>query len=302
MKKSEFRTPLIQSGAILLAVILVFSLIPSGDSMTVGSIVGSAVGGFFKFLLFLVALGLGLGICIAVLVGIFFTGVALQNSEQASEMWAEFKVKLAGLVSQSESSCCAQSEKTVSEPAISQEEYDKMKSELSSLQQKNQKLQSDVVSLSADNDKFKQDIQGLSTMVEELKASEEKINETIAELTEKVEKEPDTGLQDQVTKLEEMYKATAASIEDLVGKLQALEEQEIQEADSKADLEGGIFSYIESEDDKDFFVLTVEEAVGKEMTYAQIDEFLTENLSAELDQIVKDHPSLTKDFIRSKRG
>lgn len=302
MKKSEFRTPLFQSGAILLAVILVFSLVPSGDSMTVGSIVGSVIGGFFKFLLFLIALGLGLGICIAALVGIFFAGVALQNSEQASNMWAEFKVKLSGLLCQSDSACCAQTENTECEPAVSQEEYDKMKSELSSLQQTNQKLQSDVNALSADNDKFKQDIQGLSSMVEELKASEEKINATLTELSEKVEKEPDTGLQDQVTKLEEMYKATTASIEDLVGKLQALEEQEAQTADSKADLEGGIFSYIESVDDKDLFVLTVEEAVSKEMTYAQIDEFLTENLSAELDQIIKDHPSLTKDFIRSKRG
>lgn len=302
MKKSEFRAPLIQSGAILLAVVLVFSLIPSGDSMTVGSIIGFVIGGFFKFLLFLIALGLGLGICISVLVGIFFAAVALQDSEKANSMWTEFKVKLSGLFCQTDSACCAQSETTVCEPAISQEEYDKMKSELSSLQQTNQKLQSDVTALSADNDKFKQDIQGLNSMVEELKASEEKISATLAELSEKVEKEPDTGLQDQVTKLEEMCKTTTASIEDLVGKLQALEEQEAETAGSKADLEGGIFSYIESEDDKDLFVLTVEEAVSKDMTYAQIDEFLTENLSTELDQIIKDHPSLTKDFIRSKRN
>lgn len=302
MKKSEFRTPLIQSGAILLAVILVFSLVPSGDSLTVGSVIGSLVGGFFKLLLFILALALGLGVSIAALVGIFFAAIALQNPEQAGDMWGEFKVKLSGLLCKSDSTCCAQPEATMSEPAISQEEYDKMKTELSTLQQNNQKLQNDVSALSSDNDKLKQDIQGLSDMVDELKASEEKINATLTELSAKVEQEPDTGLQDQVTKLEEMYKATTASIEELAGKLQALEEQAAPATDSKAELDSGIFSYIENEDDKELFVVTVEEAVSQDMTYAQIDEFLTDNLSTELDQIIKDHPSLTKDFIRSKRG
>ena len=59
---------------------------------------------------------------------------------------------------------------------------------------------------------------------------------------------------------------------------------------------------IESDDDKELFIAAVEEAVSKEMTYAQIDEFLSEQLAAELYQIIKDHPSLTKDFIRTKRG
>lgn len=298
MKKNEFRAPLIQSGAILLAVIVVFSMVPSGDSLTIGSAIGSLIGGFFKFILFLIALGIGVGTCIAALVGIFLAAIAMQDTEKASRIWGELKEKLSG----SGGACCAQQETAVSEPAISQEEYDKMKSELSSLQQTNRKLQGDVSALSSDNDKLKQDIQGLSEMIEELKASEEKINTTLAELSAKVEQEPDSGLQEQIAKLEEMCKATAASIEELAGKLQALEHEAAPADDSKADLEGGIFSYIEDNDDKELFVVAVEEAVSQEMTYAQIDEFLTENLSPELDQIIKDHPSLTKDFIRSKRS
>lgn len=299
MKKTEFRTPLLQSGAVLLAVIVVFSLIPSGDSMTVGSAIGSLIGGFFKFVLFLIALGVGIAFSIACFVGIFLAAIAIQSPDQASDMWAAFKQKLVGMVG---SSCCCCEETTTCEPEISQEEYDAMKTQLSSLQQANQKLKSDLSAITTDNAQLKQDILGLSTMVDELKASEEKINAALAELAAKVEKEPDTTLQTQVAKLEEMYKATAAAMEELAGKLQALEDEKANEATSKAEQEGGIFSYIENDDDKDFFIAAVEEAVEKEMTYAQIDAFLTDNLSEELDKIIKDHPSLTKDFIRSKRN
>jgi hypothetical protein len=48
--------------------------------------------------------------------------------------------------------------------------------------------------------------------------------------------------------------------------------------------------------------MAVEEAVSQELTYAKIDEYLTENLSPELDQIIKDHPSLTKTYIRTLKN
>ena len=63
----------------------------------------------------------------------------------------------------------------------------------------------------------------------------------------------------------------------------------------------GIFTYIEEGSDQALFIEKIEEAIILEMTYAQIDEHLTESLSAELCKIIKDHPSLTKDYIRSVR-
>lgn len=301
MKKSEFRTPLIQSGAILLAVIVVISIIPSGDSMSVGGAIGSFFTGIFKFLLFLIALAVSLVVSIAVLVGIFLGGVALQSPEKASEMWGDFKFKLSALL-QEVTSKCSGSAPAACEPGISEEECNQMKNEISSLQGTNLKLQGSVSALESKNDQLKADITDLTAMVDKLKASEEKINTALAELADKVEQEPDTGLQNQVTSLEEMCKATTSSIEELAGKLLALEKQAAPAANSEANLAGGIFSYIESESDTELFIATVEEAISQDMTYAQIDDFLTENLSAELDQIIKDHPSLTKDFIRSKRS
>ena len=301
MKKNDFRTPLIQSGALLLAVIFIISMVPSGDSMSVGGAICSFFGGIFKFLLFLVALAIALVVSIGVLVGIFLGGVALQSPQRASEMWGDFKLKLSVLM-QDGMSKYSNSERAACETGISEKENKHMKNEISSLQSTNMKLQGSLNALESKNEKLKADITSLSTMVDELKASEEKINATLAELSEKVNKEPDTGLQEQVAKLEAMYKETAASIGELVGKLQALEEKKAEEAASKAELDKGIFSYIEDEEDKQLFIYAVEEAVKNDMTYAQIDDFLSENLSAELYQIIKDHPSLTKDFIRTKRN
>lgn len=295
MKKSEFRTPLYQSGAILLAVIFVISIIPSGDSMSVGSIIGSVVSGFFKFILFLIAMALSIVVCISALVGIFIGAVALQSPEKAGEFWGDFKVKLAGLFqcdSAAQEMCTT---KQVCDTGISEEEYTTMKGDLSALQATNKKLQDNVTELESKNGKLTQDMQDLAKMVDDLKESEEKINATLAELSEQVKQDPDAALTEQVKKLEEMYTATNGAIEDLAGKLQALEES------GSDDQQGGIFSYIESKDDQTLFTMAVQEAVSKEMTYAQIDEFLTENLSEELDQIIKDHPSLTKDYIRSMR-
>ena len=45
----------------------------------------------------------------------------------------------------------------------------------------------------------------------------------------------------------------------------------------------------------------VTEAISQGLTYAQIDEFLTNTLPADLDKIIKDHPALTKNYIRNLR-
>jgi hypothetical protein len=63
----------------------------------------------------------------------------------------------------------------------------------------------------------------------------------------------------------------------------------------------GIFSYIEKEEEQSLFIQKVEAALSEERTYAQIDEYLTANLPPELDKIIKDHPALTKNYIRSLR-
>ena len=59
---------------------------------------------------------------------------------------------------------------------------------------------------------------------------------------------------------------------------------------------------MDRDDCKQTFITKVEEALSQEMTYAQMDTFFKESLESGLYQILKDHPSLTKDYIRSKRN
>jgi hypothetical protein len=136
-------------------------------------------------------------------------------------------------------------------------------------------------------------------MVDDLKDSETQIKELISQLSAKVEAEPDSDLKNQIQKLEEMVSKTTENITHLAGRIESLEESATQPASGS--LTGGIFSYIVTDEERALFVSKVEEGAAKEMTYAQFDEFLTESLPAELDKILKDHPSLTKDFIRSMR-
>ena len=304
MKNSEFRTPLLQSGAVLVAIVLIISMIPSGDVMGVGTVLGALITGIFKLFLFVIALGIGLAVTIAVLIGVFLAAVALQSPEQAAEIFAATKARLAALVQETvaqkskTTSCCATAAKPV-DTGISQEEYDQMKSKISSLQNANQQLQSDVSALTSKNVKLQDDIHGLTTMVDELKESEGQIKSFIDELSAKVKEEPNAELQAKIKTLEEMVSKTASSIQDIAGRLEALEEAATEPSSDTQS--AGIFSYFTNEEQSAHFTAKVQEGVGKDLTYAQFDEFLTSALPEDVDKIIKDHPSLTKDYIRSMR-
>ena len=305
MKNNEFRTPLLQSGAILLAIIIIISMVPSGDGVGVGTMIAGLFSGIFKLLIFLIGLTLAVGVAIAVLIGVFLAAIALQSPEKAGEIWKTTKSRLEGLIQESVSCSCEENKEcTVEEVAtvdigITQEEYDQMKSTISSLQSANSQLQAEVSTLNGKNAKLQEDITSLTTMVDELKESETKINELIAELSTKVEQDQSAELKEQIKQLEEMATKTNQSIADIAVRLEALEEITTSPADG--DQTAGIFSYIEGDDDRALFTAKVQEGVSKELTYAQFDEFLTQELSAELDKVIKDHPSLTKDYIRSMR-
>ncbi|MFV0437983.1 MAG: hypothetical protein ACK5PS_11425 [Desulfopila sp.] len=306
MKNSEFRTPLLQSCILLVALIFIISLIPAGNGSVAGATIGSGISGIFKFFLFLIALALGIGVSIVVMIGIFIAAISLHSPDKAGEIYRQTKLRFAALLQNAVT--CSAAAKTPAEnmaPAtpvdtgISQEEYDQMKSKISSLQNVNNQLQSDVSALNSKNTKLQDDLHSLATMVDELKESETKIRELIGELSAKVKEEPDSELQGQIGKLEEMVKKTNQSITDLAGRLDALEDAAT--APSSGDQNGGIFTYITNEEQRELFVTKVQEGVTNDLTYAQFDEFLGDALPEELAKIIKDHPSLTKDYIRSMR-
>ena len=262
MKNNSFRLPLLQSGAILLLLIIAFAMIPSGDSMTIGGFASSFVGNFFQLLLFLIALGIGIVFSIAVFIGIFFAAISMRSTDKAAEMWTAFKANLFG------GECAATAEEVA--PGIPEEEYNQVKDELTALQGLNSELEASKAELEAN--------------AAALESAKLEMEENITALT--AEKEQ---LSDEVNELST-----------LVEELKTLAEE--QASAPQEDLDKGIFSYMDREDCKKAFIAKVEEALDQEMTYAQMDTFFKDNLEGDLYQILKDHPSLTKDFIRSKRS
>lgn len=156
-------------------------------------------------------------------------------------------------------------------------------------------LQSDVAHLSGENSVLKEKVEELSMSIENLQRSEKQIKDLVAKLNEKIQAGPDQELIEQIKNLEQLHGDTQNELENLMNRLKSLETGLKQTPTS------GIFTYIEKEEEQNIFIAKVEEALAQEMTYAQIDEYLTNNLPSELDKIIKDHPSLTRNYIRNLR-
>lgn len=170
-----------------------------------------------------------------------------------------------------------------------------LKGELDSLIGDNNLLATQVASLTNENSSLKQDIASLQLVVDQLQQSENEVKAQIANLQSRAETPDNDEITSQLNKLRELQLSLANDIAGLHSRLAAIEGSLKQAPVS------GIFAYIESEEQRNLFIEKVEEALSQEMTYAQIDDFLTANLPKELDDIVKAHPALTKNYIRNLR-
>ena len=306
MKKTEFSTPLIQSAAVLGGVLVLFGIVASsGAGGSEGGIL-SVIYGIGNLILFGIGMVIALLFSIAVLIAIFLAAVAMVDTELASQMYSDLKKNFA-LSAISLSKQC--SDNNSSAIGVTKEECDQMKQEIEQLQDENMVLQNNINALTEDNALLQGNVENLSSEnlvvngkieelsveVENLQASEQEIKDLIEAMAEKIQAGPDQELKDQVKKLEQPLADTQSEIATLIERLNTLESGLKQVPTS------GIFTYIETEEDQSLFIQKVEEALAQEMTYAQIDLYLSENLSADLDKIIKDHPALTKKYIRNLR-
>ncbi|SDP73351.1 hypothetical protein [Desulforhopalus singaporensis] len=307
MQNNKFKTPLLQSAAILvIVVVLVVSAGSSDSGASAGGIV-TLLSGIGNTILFVIGMAIALTLSIALLIGIFLAAVAMVDSDQASQMYSGLKKNFSLNAARLSGQCCNQN---LVEPSISEEEYQHMKQTISALQDSNsalltkirqltgdnESLQSGLQSVRSENSQRLEQIEQLNEVVATLKESEQKTKDLVAELTAKVEKiSISQEVKDQLDKLKLLQEQTRGEIDTILQRINSLEDS------AKSGSSEGIFAYIEKDEDKKIFAEKIEEAVILEMTYAQIDEHLTESLSPELDKIVKDHPTLTKTYIRSVR-
>lgn len=156
-------------------------------------------------------------------------------------------------------------------------------------------LQDSVGNLSDENLVLNKKVEELNTEVDNLRSSDKEIQDLVEKLTEQIQAGDKDNLKNQIEVLEKLHSDTHTEIGNLMERLMSIETSLKQTATS------GILSYIEKEEDQSIFVQKVEEAVAQGMTYAQINKYLTKNLTSELDKVIKKHPALTKKFIRNLR-
>lgn len=305
MPNNKFKTPLLQSAAILGAVIVLVLIVGSSGTSSAGGGIVTLFAGIGNAILFAIGMVIAIALSIAILIGIFLAAVAMVDKSEATKMYEGLKKNFAAsLLTLSSSSC-----NNTAAFGVSEEEYAAMKKELAQLQGVNSQLQlkldtvvsdntdlqTSMGSLDNDNRTLKTQIDDLSKTVQELQNSEIKVNELVSRLSEKVEEDNNQQLKDQINQLEQLQTETKKETE-AIGERLAEVESNFKQAPT-----AGIFSYIEKDSDQALFIEKIEEALILEMTYAQIDEHLTETLPTELDKIIKDHPSLTKNYIRNVR-
>jgi DNA repair exonuclease SbcCD ATPase subunit len=291
---------------VLGGVLVLFAIVASSSSSgSDGGILG-VIFGIGNLILFGIGMVIALLLSIAILIAIFLAAVAMVDSELAAQMYSDLKKNFAQSVMLLNKQCC---EDNSSDIGVTQEEYDRMKQEIEQLQgeklvlQKNIKditeenalLKGDVANINSENQIINKRIEELSLEVETLQSSEKEILGLVDNLTKKIQAGTDQDLKNQIKMLEQPLADTQSEIESLVKRLSALE------SSLKPIPTSGIFTYIETKEDQSLFIQKVEEALALEMTYAQIDDHLSQNLPIELDKIIKDHPSLTKQFIRNLR-
>ncbi|GAB6192012.1 hypothetical protein [Desulfocastanea catecholica] len=94
MKKNEFRTPLIQSAAVLGGVLVLFAIVASSGANSTGGGILAIIFGIGNLILFFIGMAIAVIFSIAVLIAIFLAAVAMVDSEQAAGMYSELKKKI----------------------------------------------------------------------------------------------------------------------------------------------------------------------------------------------------------------
>ncbi len=147
MKNDKFRTPLLQSAAVLAGVVALSLIAASSGSGHEGGGFFSVLAGIGNAILFVIGLAISLAICIAILVGIFLAAVGMVSPEQAAQIYSDLKKKFAlSLIAWSSNNLSG------SGNWISEEEYNRMKQEITNLQNTNRSLSQKIKEIEENKD------------------------------------------------------------------------------------------------------------------------------------------------------
>ncbi len=329
MKNQELRSALIKSGTILILCVFFIYAFAAGES---GGVLGT-INSLLTGVVFLFGIVLAIIVSIAVMFGIYFGILYMHDSHVCKKTYGEFKTKLADFPTIINCSCpasCSTPEQSVISLSVEDlaplhNNHNKIENNLSSLQNSVVSLEKALNSFSVSittldgklsnteeelankattaavdeaSQKFSTVIADLQKTVKPLADKIEKLEKTLSSLNS-AETDSDDNLQekmdDAISSIKDELVAMKSSIENIANAPAATPVSDTDPSNHR------ILSYFTQKADEKKFIQLVTDAVDKGMTYAQIGDFLNDSLSAEACEVIADHPSLTKDYIRTCR-
>lgn len=332
MKNQELRSSLIKSAILLILCIFLIYSFAESDS---GGIAGT-ISSLFSGIVFLIGLTLALVVSVFVMFGIYFGILYMYNQDTFRSTYDEFKNKINDFTKNLCGSCSSarfSSEQTRihdtgEDLSAIKEDQQKLAEQLTRLKDSLALLENTLTTVSdavaatsetmASHDEKITDIYEVlnntvsaDAVIEATKPLSSEVNaieNSLKPLTEKVAalESSITSLKkhdaDTTNELKNSFDTAISAIKTELSTMNsAIENIATPETESDDDSPHRILSYFDKKSDEEQFVSLVTEAVEKGMTYAQVGDFLNDSLSSEASEIIADHPSLTKDFIRACR-
>jgi chromosome segregation ATPase len=332
MNYNAMRKPLLQSALVLLAVLIIIGFVAGSGAEGFFGGIASIVKGVLYTVLFAFALAISLVISVALLIAVFLGAIAIYSPDKARDMFNGLQQRIGdftslwmssrGKVSSPDSSTAvsAQAQEaqqshatSISLQNISEElfaELTLIKNNLDSLYDKNSSTDQALAEMDKTVSKLSDST--MNERLDQVEAQQDEIQTKLDKLLQQLDTLSATtkSREERTQKQEKTLTAAQSDIQSLNNGLEELRNNLIQLKQSLAPEESAvsekeehrIFSYLEKETDKKQFAKLIEEAVQKNMTYAEIDEFLSKSLPKKVDETIKEHPTLTKEYIRDQKN
>jgi len=334
MKRDDLQKPLVQSALVLLAVFLLIGFVAGSSADSISGGITSMFKGIFLTILFVFALILAVVISIALLVGIYLAAVALYSPQAAGDSYhkllaylkeygSSWSESLQTRMARSQAKASPSTPHTtvpsstvhVSEKAKTSyppEEPDRQ------LSKKMSKIDTSLTQLQEENKSISAAVSEIETTIREMPVEEvsittsklsvrqEELAASLAECQSRLDEmssalqQNETAMNQQKKQLQEALEKIEALTSEIAGLRSKVQPNE--ESLQQSDEEPRIFTYIEEQQYRKQLTNLVDEALAEDMTYAEIDDFLSQSLPQEIDTILKEHPTLTKDFIRDRKN
>jgi methyl-accepting chemotaxis protein len=295
MNKNDLKNPLIQSGAILLVVFLLISIVANSEpDGFLGSISGLASG-----LLFIIGLFLAIIISIAIIIGLFIAAVSIHSVDKARDLSRQLKETLINLWEKlgggSVARLVVKQDTAGKRPTADGNDapdarHEQLARQVASLHTRMQEQQSHLATAATSLAALQHELSNLQQSADEESPAPAHDHQEMAEQLQGIAEKLD-GL---TTRIDTLERRLDEQLNQLTGDI-----DELREKTALPDVVAGILSYIDRPEDRELITSKAEEAVARGMTYAQIDEFFKSSLSPEVFEVLESHPRLTKDFIRS---